>query len=335
MTDETLRRMVWVFPDRESTRAIPKWEKAFWFAYEEVAGELGLEWTSHAPDDVAVDNMDPGNPKVYVAGELVTPRDTLFITSLYSLPYHAQDVFNQYALYAVLEQCGFYLPNPPWLSPIVNDKLATILFLKDSPIPPVPTIRIGTGRDLGHRLYEPVLAKMEFPVIVKPVGWCAGWGICMAHNIEDLRGLLSLAQGGETTLAIQPYLGANTIDFRVFMVDGKPHTVARRTPPTGAYVANYGRGGGVEYVPVPYQLADALDYFAERVPVPFLCVDFLFDGERFWFSEIEPDGAIVVPDPDDAAVVKRQRSIIEARFRAYRRAHAQFIGEKVKELSHV
>jgi glutathione synthase/RimK-type ligase-like ATP-grasp enzyme len=331
----TLRRMVWVFPDRESSRAVPKWQKAFWFAYEEVAHALGLTWTSHPPEDVAVDRMDHDDVRVYVAGERVTPADTLFVTSLYSLPYQAMDVFNQYALYAVLEQTGFYLPAPPFLSSIVNDKLATILYFKDSPIPAVPTIRIGTGRDLGHRLYEPVLEKLTFPAIVKPTGWCAGWGICMAHNLEDLRGLLSLAQGGETTLAIQPYLGRNTIDFRVFMVDGRPHTVARRTPPAGAYVANFGRGGGLEYVPLPTELADAMDYFAEKIPIPFVCVDFLFDGERYWFSEIEPDGAIVCPDHDSPAVVRRQRSIIEARFRAYRRGHAQWVGDKVKEISYV
>ena len=330
-----LRRMVWVFPDRESSRAVPKWQKAFWFAYEEVADELGLTWTSHAPEDVAVDRMGRGSPRVYVAGERVTPEDTLFVTSLYSLPYQAMDVFNQYALFSVLEHSGFYLPAPPSLSAIANDKMATLLYLKDSPIPAIPTVRIGTGRDLGLRLYEPVLEKLTFPAIVKPTGWCAGWGICMAHNLEDLRGLLSLAQGGETTVAIQPYLGRNTIDFRVFMVDGKPHTVARRTPPPGAYVANFGRGGGIEYVPLPTELADALDYFAERIPIPFLCVDFLYDGERYWFSEIEPDGAIVCPDHDSAAVVKRQRSIIEARFRAYRRGHTQWLGHKVKEADYV
>src|SRR5688572_11327401 len=156
----TLSRMVWVFPDRESSRGVPKYQKAFWFAYEEVAAELGLSWTSHPPEDIAVDAVDPDDPRVFVAGERVTPADTLFITSLYSLPYQAMDVFNQYALYSVLEQSGFYLPSPPSLSPIVNDKLATILFLKDSPIPPIPTVRIGTGRDLAHRLYEPALEKV-------------------------------------------------------------------------------------------------------------------------------------------------------------------------------
>ena len=91
----------------------------------------------------------------------------------------------------------------------------------------------------------------------------------------------------------------------------------------------------MEYVPLPAELADSLDYFAEKVPIPFLCVDFLFDGENYWFSEIEPDGAIVCPDHDSAVVVRRQRSIIEARFRAYRRGHSQWLGHTVKESTDV
>lgn len=316
----TLRRMVWVFPDRESSRALDKWHSIFWDDYASVAGDLGLSWTRHAPEDIAVD-FTGGTPQVYVAGEEVTPADTLFVTSLYSLPYQAMDVFNQYALYAVLEHSGYYLPAPPSLSAIVNDKLATLLYLKDSPIPAIPTVRIGTGRDLGYRHYEPALRNMTFPAIVKPTGWCSGWGICMAHNLEDLRGLLSLAQGGETTVAVQPYLGRNTIDYRVHLVDGKPHTVLRRIPKSESYVANIGRGGSMEYAPLPTELADAVEYFARRVPIPFLCVDFLFDGERYWFSEIEPDGAIACPEPDSPAALRRQRSIIEARFRAYQRGH--------------
>jgi glutathione synthase/RimK-type ligase-like ATP-grasp enzyme len=326
----TLRRMVWVFPDRESSRTVPMYEEDFWIPYQEVAEELGMSWTRHAPEDIAVDRL-AADVRVYVAGDVVTPADTLFVTSLYSLPYQAMDVFNQYAIFAVLEQCGFYLPAPPTLSPIVNDKLATILHLKDSPVPVVPTLRLGTGRDLNFRLNEPALQRVTFPAIVKPTGWCAGWGINLANSVEDLRGLLSLAQGGETCLAVQPYLGSGTVDLRVFLVDGKPHTVVKRSPAPGGYVGSLGRGGWAEYVPLPTELADALDYFAERVPIPFLCVDFLYDGERYWFSEIEPDGAIFCPDLESQVARKRQRSIIEARFRAYRRGHGQWLGHKPEE----
>ena len=125
----TLRRMCWIFPDRESTATAASWQHIFWDLYADVAADLGVAWTRHAPEAVTVDGTVPGAPKVYVDGELVTPEDTLFITALYSLPYQSMDIFNQYAVYAVLEQCGFYLPFPPQMSLIGNDKMATLLYL--------------------------------------------------------------------------------------------------------------------------------------------------------------------------------------------------------------
>jgi glutathione synthase/RimK-type ligase-like ATP-grasp enzyme len=316
-----LRTMYWVFPDRESTRARPMYRREFWDAYEEVAQSLGMRWVSTPPDAIAVDCLDPARPRVLVDGVEATPADSLFVTALYSLPYQSMDVFNQYAIYAVLERLGFYLPAPPRLSPMCNDKLATLLHFAGSPIPPVPTVRIGTGRDLGHQLHAEALSRLTFPAIVKPTGWCAGWGICMAHNAEDLRGILSLAQGGDTAVVCQPYLGDGTSDYRVFVIDGDPVAVNHRFPKPGSYVANTGRGGGREFLPVPAELVEPARWFAAQLDVPFLCVDFLHDGERFWFSEVELDG--VIPCPDRA----RQRELVAARFTAYRKAHAAHLSE--------
>ena len=149
----TLRRLCWLFPDRESSRTAVKWDGAFWQTYREVAKECDLSWDRVTPESVTVDALDLDHPRVYVDGALVTPADTLFVTSLYSLPYQASDVFNQLALYAVLEQAGFYLPHPPGLATICNDKLATLLYLRDWPVPPIPTVRIGPGRDLVYDEY--------------------------------------------------------------------------------------------------------------------------------------------------------------------------------------
>jgi glutathione synthase/RimK-type ligase-like ATP-grasp enzyme len=302
------------------------WRRVFWNAYEQVAQEMGMTFSPHAPDSIAVDNLVHGKPRVFVDGEQVTPEDTLFITSLYSLPYQTVDVFNSYASFTVLAQLGFYLPTPPSLSPIVNDKLATNLFLADSPIPQIPTVRIGVGRDLGHRLYEPVLENLTYPAIVKPTGWCAGWGICLARDVEDVRGLLSLAQGGETALVMQPYLGAGTSDYRIYVVEGKAQAVLRRSPKGDSPVSSGSRGGSMEYVSMPPELEEALPYYVKKMNIPYFCADFLFDGKQFWFSEVEPDGAIA-PDAGTAGFAQVQRGIVEARFGAYRRGHAEWIAQ--------
>ncbi|WP_154402842.1 ATP-grasp domain-containing protein [Nocardioides speluncae] len=319
-----LQRMCWVFPDRESSRATAAWQPFFWDLYADVAAELGLEWCRHSPDAVTVDGLDAGKPRVFLDEEPVTPEDTLFITALYSLPYQSADIFNQYALYAVLEQLGFYLPFPPALSPIANDKLATALRFADSPVPPIPTIRIGTGRDVSKHLYEVGLGELTYPAVVKPAGWCGGGGVNIAHSAEDVRGLASLAQGGDTTLVAQPYLGEGTVDYRVYVVDGAPYACMRRTPEPGSPVSNASRGGAMAFPPVPPELAEATAYFAENLPdVPFYCVDFLYDGGHYWFSELEPDG-VIAPDWGDPARTL-QRDITRARWTAYRNAHARWL----------
>ncbi|GGQ68126.1 ATP-grasp domain-containing protein [Couchioplanes azureus] len=321
-----LQRMCWVFPDRESTRTAAQWSRAFWRTYQEVAQDLGLSWERTTPEAVTVDALDPQNPRVFVDGKLVTPDDTLFITSPYTLPYQAADTFNQFTLYAVLEQAGFYLPHPAWLAALGNDKMATLLFLRDSPIPPIPSVRIGSGRDLPYEEFLPAIEKLTYPAIVKPAGWCASRGINMAHDEHDVRGLLSLAQGGDTTLVFQPYLGRSTTDYRVHMVDGKPHTTLLRIPGDGARYPQYSTGARLRYAPLPEELAPALEFFAKKLPLPYFCVDFLHDGERFWLSEVEPDGAIMCPDPGDPEVVRQNRAIVRDRFQAYRDGHARSRG---------
>lgn len=82
----------------------------------------------------------------------------------------------------------------------------------------------------------------------------------------------------------------------------------------------------MEFGAIPDELADATAYFAERLDLPFFCVDFLHDGERFWFSELEPDGVIApdFEDPDRSV----QRDITRARFTAYRDAHAKWLANR-------
>lgn len=319
-----LRRMVWVFPDRESTRTKAMWSFYFWDMYAEIADEMGLTWTRNNPTEITVDNFTRGKPRVFVNEEPVTPEDTLFITALYSLPYQAMDIFNQLSIYAVLEQLGFYLTFPSWVSLVGNDKLTSLLYFGDSPVPTIPTIRIGTGPDVGKHLYEVAMENVSYPAIVKPAGWCGGGGLNLARSADDVRGLASLAQGGDTTLVIQPYLGDGTVDYRVYVIGGKAYPyVLTRTPEPGSPASNASRGGSMTFVPIPPELDEATAYFAQRLPIPFFCIDFLHDGKQFWFSELEPDG-VIAPDFDNPQRTM-QRDITRARWDAYRAGHARWL----------
>ena len=115
-----------------------------------------------------------------------------------------------------------------------------------------------------------------------------------------------------------------TIDYRIYMIGGQPYPYClRRTPLPGSPVSNASRGGLMDYPPTPPELMDAAtNYFAGKLPIPFYCIDFLHDGERFWFSEIEPDG-VICPDFADPERTL-QREMVKARFEAYRDGHTDF-----------
>jgi glutathione synthase/RimK-type ligase-like ATP-grasp enzyme len=322
----TVQRIIWLFPDRESSRTVGKWNAAFWETYVDVAKELGLTYERTAPEAVTVDAMDFKNIKVYVDRERVMPENTIFITSPYTLPYQIQDTLNQFTLYSVLEHAGFYLPHPTKYAATFNDKLATLLFLKDSPIPPIPSVRVSSGRDLLYDDFLVTIENLTYTAFVKPANWMAARGINLAHDSHDIRGLLSLAQGAETVLVMQPYLGKSTMDYRLHMVDGKVHTVMTREPGPGAVYAQFSTGGKTYYVDCPPELKKAAKWFAKKIDIPYYCADFLHDGNQYWLSEIEPDGAIICPNPTDKKVVAQQRSIIRDRFLAYCKAHRAFFG---------
>jgi glutathione synthase/RimK-type ligase-like ATP-grasp enzyme len=311
-------RLCWIFPDRDTASQRGANEELFWANYAAAAESQGMRMTWHAPEEVIISAVSPGRPSVLLNGEPVGPEDTIFVTELYSFPHQATDIFNQVTLFTALEQAGFYLPIPPGLSYIANDKLATMLYLRDSPITPVPTVRIPTGRDSAHLDLSAALAGIKFPMIVKPAGWGSGQGVCVTRNESDLKALIGLASGSDCTLVCQPYLGPGTIDYRVYFVAGEPYRVMLRRPARDSVVANLVQGGSAEIVNIPRTLSESAGYFTSKLPIPYFAIDFLFDGTDYWLSEIEPDAA--------HGYLPREitQPLLEARFSAYRNGHAQW-----------
>ena len=146
-------------------------------------------------------------------------------------------------------------------------------------------------------------------------------GARCAEDERQVRRIASLAAGSDSDLVCQAYLGPETVDYRLYFVDGRVHTTMRRTPARGEVAANTMRGGRAEYVEAPPQLSDAAEYLATKFTIPYFCADFLFDGHDFHLSEVELDGAYA---PDHTG---RTTGLLEARFTAYARHHELFVGQ--------
>src|SRR5690606_2780126 len=277
-------------------------DEGLWERYRRVAGRLGLRVSVHAPETVSVDARVP---LAYLDGEPVTPTEAIFITDLYALPHQTVDVCNQVTLFTVLEQLGFHLPIPPSIACLTAEKAATLLFLRDCPAPPVPSVRICAGRDGARAHYLPALAGLAFPLLVKPAYWGTGIGVCVVRDLDAFQGVVSLAGGSDTALIVQPYF-EDVVDYRVYLIEGRPHAALRTEKAGGRRVAGY--------VEVPEELRKAVSWISSRLPLPYLAVDFLFDGERFWLSEVEPDGAVEPSDDGlgDALVMRRFQAYLKA-----------------------
>ncbi|MEU1406927.1 hypothetical protein ABZ471_32060 [Streptomyces sp. NPDC005728] len=327
-TGQLASRLCWIYPDRGTLRQREAEAAAIWTTYTKIAADCGLRMSLHKAEALSVDATGDGEPAVFLDGERITPQDTILVTSLWSLPHQVPEVCNQLFAYTILEQAGFYLPIPPHTSYITTDKMATMLFLRDCPVPRVPTVRIGSGRDSISRHYKPALTGLTYPLLVKPAYWGMGQGVCLVRNDHELRGVIGLAGGADTALVVQPYLGEGVNDFRVYVIDGKAHTVLRRIPQGASLTANLVNGGRLEYPELPKELESSIDYIAAKLDMPYFCADFLWDGKQFWLSEVEPDGACGYATTEEVA--KIQHAVIEGRFRAYVEAHARWIAERAE-----
>jgi len=320
-----LTNVFWVYPDRNTDRQREFEERRVWAPYRKILEAMGYRFRLVKPDDIHIEFSDE-MPICYVNDARVTPHDTVFVTSMWTMPHQVVDTCNQLFLYSALESLGFFLPIPSKFANITVDKMATYLHLSECPVQHLPTSRIAAGRDVFMKDYAIATTNLKYPVLVKPSYWAMGIGVCIAHNPEELHGLMGLARGADTALIVQPYL-SGAADYRVYVVNGEPVLVMKRSPRKDALTANLATGGIAEYTKsVPSELRDAIDYIASRLPMPYMAMDFLHDGERFWFSEIEPDGALVFDKEDDLLGSPKAETATK-RFQAFVDGHTAHCAE--------
>jgi ribosomal protein S6-L-glutamate ligase RimK-like protein len=309
------KAICWIFPDRSSQQQRLVEHAHYWAEYASAAGEAGLELGVVSPEAIEATVAGDSNASVRVNGVPASPDSTIFVTELYAFPHQVVDALAQMTTFKVLELAGFYLPIPPDLSLVMNDKAATVLYFRSSPVPPLPCVRIVSGRDYDDHDLGSLLDGLELPLAVKPASWGAGVGFAVARDANDLRALLGLASGSDCALVLQPLLGGEVADYRVYFVRGEVHTVLVRRPQPGELLANLNRGAQAEFVELPDELEAAAEHARETLGLPYFCVDYLFDGERFWLSEVELDGGTPWVDRE------RTHRILHDRFVAYDEAH--------------
>lgn len=321
--EEQMKNLFWIFPDRSSTRQQPLEYEHYWREYIEAAKCVDLHVQVLSAEAIDMVSLPDGTVQTLVHSQPVYPTDTIFITELYTFPHQQRDILAQITTFKALQLQGFYLPIDPELSVVMNDKFATHLFFRplwEQGVNVLPSIRLIAGRDLDYRNLEQLLTSFSFPLLVKPASWAGGIGVTLAHNLAELRSILGLASGFDCAMIIQPWISSpELVDYRIFFVKGKPHTILARRAQRGDIVANLNRGGMAELVDMPDGLLSPALLAGQLIHLPFFCLDFLFDGQSYWLSEVELDGGILDVSRE------RMHKLFMDRFHAYDEEHEEWI----------
>jgi glutathione synthase/RimK-type ligase-like ATP-grasp enzyme len=298
--------MYWLEVQRVRQSAYEYVRTKFFPDMEQAASQAGMDLVMVTVDDVVVAQAAPGETRVLVRGSEVSADSCFFHTKLMTWPDAQADAWRLLSLFEVLEAAGFHTTVPTSLNIATNDKLLTLLRYGDADATPISTWRMSTRqftwlpvRDLG----------MDYPLVVKPANWGAGYGIIRVETPQELQAVLQLSGAGELNMVIQPWLGPDTVDYRVYCIDGSAERACTRKSQTSAVAANTFQGGALEYIDVPRHLAAPAERIAKSLGLAYACVDFLEAGGRVWLSEIEADGA----------VGNGEAGLSAARFAAYRR----------------
>jgi glutathione synthase/RimK-type ligase-like ATP-grasp enzyme len=320
-----MKSVIWIWPDRSSARELAFDEEMYWKGYRETAAQVGMHMDVISPEDIDVICLPEAEPQVLVNGKQVSPADTMFVAMLYTFPSQVQDAWLLISTFETLKHTGFYLPISPDAGILTNEKMSTLLHFQRAGLKVLPTIRLTAGRDLNSHNFDLLLEQFSFPLVVKPASWASGMGLNIAHNRAELNSLLRLASAANLTMLLQPRLDTtHLIDYRAYCIDGRPYEVIARSPGAGEVVANVATGGKLEIVKLPQPLVEPITHIASSLGQPFACVDFLFDGHDFWFSEIELDGAIAAIE----LAYEPLREVLRERFRAYDRAHTRWLEQR-------
>lgn len=268
------------------------------------ASQAGVDLVMVTVDDIVVRAV-PGETKVLVQGNEVRADSCFFHTKLMTWPDAQADAWRLLSLFGVLEAAGFHTTVPTSLNIATNDKLLTLLKYADSEVALIPTWRISTRQFTWLPVSD---LCMDYPLIVKPANWGAGYGIIRIETPQELQAVLQLSGAGELNMVIQPWLGPDTVDYRVYCIDGSARRACTRKPRAGAVASNTFQGGVLEYIDVPQRLVVPAERIAKSLGLAYACVDFLEANSRIWLSEIEADGA-----------ANTDTELNVARFAAYRR----------------
>lgn len=304
------KRILYIFPDRDSEMEYI-WERdAFWPDYRRQAEQVGMDFGVANPEHIMIAGRE-----AFWKQEPLHPARDILVYDIRPEPPLTTDLWSSISLVRSLETLGFWSAIPLQEAVLFNDKFATAEALSDSPIPIIPSVRVVAGRDIHKLDYQRLVPDSWFPVFVKPASWGRGLGCVRCGDRATLDAVMGLASGSDATMLIQPSVGEVKADIRVVVIEGEIVAMYDRVPGAQSHVANLSRGGSVvERVTLDAPVDALVRLISRRFDISYLCIDLLMAADgRIWLSELELDGAVSALFGDPEAM----KRVVGRRFQTY------------------
>lgn len=173
-----------------------------------------------------------------------------------------------------------------------RNKAETLVRLDRAGLPTPDTVYVSNPANEEEILDS--VARMEFPLVIKPNSTTRGIGVAKVTDIDSLLGVidyLTLVHDyratGDKSYVIQEFI-PDAADYRVMVVDGEYVGAVRRSLPesdAGRWKHNVHRGATAEGVTPPADIQDLAEQAAHALGISVLGVDLLVGSDRTVINE--------------------------------------------------
>jgi glutathione synthase/RimK-type ligase-like ATP-grasp enzyme len=185
---------------------------------------------------------------------------------------------------------------------------------------------VNAGRDLEERDFAELLRDISLPAIVKPTSWSGMWGLVEVRDWVELRCTLRLASAADLSVVVQPKVPATRLhSYRLYCVDQQILAAHRFGTADDHVLIGPRHGGTTEWVDPPPELVEDASRIMRLIPVSYLAIDFLTDGERYWFSEVELDASVGLHMLDEPLMLE----FLQRRLQSYLRDHRAWLDRRL------
>jgi len=254
--------------------------------YDPIAKDVGVNIHLVDGDDITVGcGQSPflDHPE---HGDLLSLPGKCYVSS-----YHPDAFANQLLeiIYRQIDSSKMELVNRVEGFPLIEkDKLFGLTLASKLNFPLIPSV---IANKMASECTIDEIAEKRlggYPLIYKPNDLFAGIGIQTIENRSDYVAKISNPLSGRPHL-LQKKIDIVT-DYRVYLVDAKVVSCQARFPVDGKGLANVTQGASSEFVTAPESISGLSEQMAKELKARYLCVDWLYDGSTYFYSEIETAG---------------------------------------------